>query len=317
MNSELCTSSEKEKLLLIEIIEEFIEYIYSVRNLSSNSVLAYKNDLLHFLEFMQKNKQKEQIFLNQITLQDLKSSIGAFSRARFAATSINRYIAALRSFFGYCKRFGHISLNPAAELKTVKTPSRIPAFLSEKEMAKMCYQPENNTLLWKSRDKALFTMLYSSGCRISEIQQLKVKDLQQDFSSAIVRGKGKKDRRVFFSEEAVASLKEYLLERNKRISDTQQVEEIFVSQRGFPLTIRGIRYIVSRYSSFEGTNKPISPHGFRHSFATSMVARGADVRVVQELLGHASISTTQRYTHITTAQLIDIYNNAHPHGGKK
>lgn len=310
-------NAEKKILLLSDVIEEFVEYIYSVKNLSVNSVLAYKNDLLHLLEFIQKTRQEEHVVLNQIDLYDLKASIGAFSKAHMASSSINRYIAALRSFFGYCKRLSYVPTNIAAELKTVKSPSRVPAFLSEKEMTKMCQQPEINTLLWKSRDKALFAMLYSSGCRISEIQQLKLKDLQQDLCSAIVHGKGRKDRRVFFSEETVKYLKEYLLERKQRIKDSQQIEEIFVSQRGLPLTIRGIRYIVFRYSSVEGTNKPISPHGFRHSFATSMVSRGADVRVVQELLGHASISTTQRYTHITTAKLIDIYNNAHPHGGKK
>jgi integrase/recombinase XerC len=139
-------------------------------------------------------------------------------------------------------------------------------------------------------------------------------DLASDFSSAIVTGKGSKDRRVFFAPDAVAALRIYLQERGMKIPRNRTVESVFINQQGEPITSRGLRYIVSRYSGSEGTNRPVSPHAFRHTFATSLLSNGADVRIVQELLGHSSISTTQRYTHVTTAKLMETYRQAHPHG---
>ena len=168
----------------------------------------------------------------------------------------------------------------------------------------------------------LFEVFYSSGCRVSEIAGLTLEDFSPDYTSALVRGKGGKDRRVFLAQNAVAALKEYLPERQERLlrhggTVRGSCSALFLNNHGGSLTTRGIRYILSRYSGVEGTNNPVSPHAFRHTFATAMLANGADVRVVQEMLGHSSISTTQRYTHITTAQLVKTYNQAHPHGNSR
>lgn len=298
-----------------DAIEEYLSYIESVRTLSANTVSSFRNDLYQFKDMSFIGRQKE---MGQIELEDLKQCVGLLSKKKRSAASINRFISAVRGLFAYCRKFGHIKVNVSFELKTVKNPRKLPRFMTGDEVDKLCRQPEVNELLWEKRDKALLEMLYSSGCRISEIASLKISDLTSDFSSAIVTGKGKKDRRVYFEEDARKALKLYLIDRKKRFGSILKNSHVFVNQRGSSLSVSGMRMIITRYSGSEGTKHHVSPHAFRHTFATAMITNGADVRLVQELLGHSSISTTQRYTHISTEKLIDLYNQAHPHaGGKK
>lgn len=295
--------------LAATIVEEFLSYIFAVRNLSENTLTGYKHDLDLFLELCGKTELKD------INIGDLQLCVAQLSERKFSATSINRFISAVRSFFKYCFRMGYVDSNPALRLKTINAPQKMPRFLYPAETAEFSVQPEKTNLLWPVRDEAIIKCLYSSGCRVGELAGLKVSDLTKDLSSAIVLGKGRKERRVFFSKETVESLKFYLAERNRRIKAEVPVEALFINQQGTELSIRGIRYIINRYSGIEGLNHHISPHALRHTFATTLLSNGADIRVVQELLGHASISTTQRYTHITTEQLVKTYNQAHPHGG--
>jgi integrase/recombinase XerC len=232
-----------------------------------------------------------------------------------APSSINRFIAAVRAFFAYIRRLEYIAIDPSREIKTVKQPKRLPKFMTAGEVDELCELPEKKDILWPSRDKALFEMLYSSGCRVSEIASLTIRDFTEGYKSAFITGKGNKDRQVFFATDAIEALKGYLPERGAHVATGKKIEHVFINRLGLPLSARGIRYIVTRYSGVEGTNRHISPHAFRHTFATSLLTNGADVRVVQEMLGHSNISTTQRYTHITTEQLIKTYRKAHPHGG--
>ena len=299
---------------LSQAVEEYLSYIESVRTLSQNTVIACKNDLTQFAAMPFIGPEKE---MSEIEIEDLKQCVGFLSKQKRSAASINRFISSVRSLFSYCRKFGHLKVNVAFDLKTVKNPKKLPRFMTGAEVDRICKEPEINELLWETRDKALFEMLYSSGCRASEIASLTLDDMSADFSSAMVTGKGKKDRRVYFEEDARKALKEYLDDRKKRFADKDSERHIFVNQRGGALTTGGIRLILSRYSGSEGTKHHISPHAFRHTFATAMISNGADVRLVQELLGHSSISTTQRYTHISTERMIEMYNQAHPHGGKK
>jgi len=300
---------------LQDAIEEFLIYLSSVRTLSDNTITGYRNDLVHLTEFLEPGVEIE-----SITKEELLTSIGYLSQKKMASASINRYIAAVRTLFAYCKKVGHLEKNPALELKTVKLPKRVPKYLTETEVDKLCSMPEAKELLWESRDKAVFEMLYSSGCRVSEMSSLKFSDFTDGFHAALIRGKGKKDRYVYFEQDAQEALKIYLDDRKKLFVDLNKedtCEYVFVNQRGGHLSVRGISWILSRYSGPEGTNHQISPHALRHTFATAMLRNGADVRLVQELLGHSSVSTTQRYTHITTEKLIDTYNKAHPHAEVK
>lgn len=297
---------------LSELVDEFLLYLSAVRGLSDNTVDGYGNDLTELQQFLTPD-----LDIKTITKENLLLCIGQLSKQRKAAATVNRFIAAVRSLFAYARKFGYIDKNPAIEIKTVKLPKRVPNFMTQSEVEQLCDTPKKNELLWESRDYAILTMLYSSGCRISEITNLTLEDFCDNYHAAIVTGKGNKQRKVYFAEESRKALAAYLPDRKRVIAENKILEpthQLFVNLRGMPITTGGMRYIITRYSGVEGTNHHINPHAFRHTFATTLLSNGADVRMVQEMLGHSSISTTQRYTHITTEKLIETYNKAHPHG---
>lgn len=297
---------------LSEIVDEFLLYLSSVRGLAENTVLGYKNDLEELKNFLSPD-----IDVKSVTKENLLLCIGQLSRQKKSAATINRFISAVRMLFSYAQKFNYVDKNPALELKTVKVPKKIPNFMTEVEVSKICNEPEENEILWQTRDECLFKMLFSSGCRISEIKNLKLSDFMENYHSAIVTGKGSKQRKVYFEKDAMNVLKLYLADRKKVIEENcieKPTDYLFINQKGNPISVGGIRFIITKYSGPQGTNHHVNPHSFRHTFATHMINNGADVRLVQEMLGHSSISTTQRYTHVTTEKLIDVYKNSHPHG---
>lgn len=297
-----------------DAVEEFLLYIESIRTLSHNTVIACRNDLYQFKEMKWIGSGRD---ISSLSLEELRLCIGELSKLNRSPASINRFISSVRSLFSYCRSFGHIKINPALELKSVKNPKRLPAFMTGPEVDKLCALPETHELLWAKRDKCLFEIMYSSGCRVSEVAGLKLSDFTSDLSSAVVTGKGNKDRRVYFEKDARHSLREYLIDRKKRFGSIKKNSSVFVNQRGTALSVHGIAFILSKYTGKDGTKHHLSPHAFRHTFATAMLMNGADVRIVQELLGHSSISTTQRYTHISTEKMIESYNRAFPHAKKE
>lgn len=296
-----------------ESCEEFLVYLSTVRGMTDNTIAAYSEDYKKLREFLGEDAE-----IDKVSLQNLRFCVGSLSAQKYSVASINRFIASVRALFAYSQKFGRLKINPALQIKSLKAPKHLPNFMTPTEVDALCEAPEKKELLWESRDKAIFEMLYSSGCRVAELASLKLGDFAGGGKSAVVKGKGKKDRIVYFEADALKALSEYLPERKALLArlGLPGQKALFVNRKGGPLTTRGIRWIVSRYSGAEGTNRHVSPHAFRHTFATAMISKGADVRVVQEMLGHASISTTQRYTHVTTQQLIDIYKRAHPHGDK-
>lgn len=296
-----------------ESCEEFLVYLSTVRGMTDNTIAAYSEDYKKLREFLGEDAE-----IDKVSLQDLRFCVGSLSAQKYSVASINRFIASVRALFAYSQKFGRLKINPALQIKSLKAPKHLPNFMTPTEVDALCEAPKKNELLWESRDKAIFEMLYSSGCRVAELASLKLGDFAGGGKSTVVKGKGKKDRIVYFEADALKALSEYLPERKALLArlGLPGQKALFVNRKGGPLTTRGIRWIVSRYSGAEGTNRHVSPHAFRHTFATAMISKGADVRVVQEMLGHASISTTQRYTHVTTQQLIDIYKQAHPHGDK-
>ena len=313
----MAENQEGAALTVSQACEENLLYIGGVKSLSVNTVTGYREDFSHLVEMTGSGK-----LVSDLTLMDMRECVGILSRKKYSASSINRFIASLRGMMAYCKKFGYIDVNPALELKGLKLPKKLPRFMTQTEVDSLCRVPDEASILWEKRDKALFEMLYSSGCRVSEIVGLKIRDLTSDFSSAIVTGKGKKDRRVYFEKDAREALEAYLKDRNERfprfsLDGAFPVQNVFLNNKGGALTDNGVRYILSRYTGPEGTNRQISPHAFRHTFATAMLSNGADIRMVQEMLGHSSISTTQRYTHVTTERLKEVYAQAFPHSGKK
>ena len=299
-------------MTLNELVEEFLLYLSAVRNVSENTVAGYRNDLTQLQVFL-----TPELDVKSITKENLLLCIGELSRQKKAAASINRFISAFRTLFSYARKFEYIEKDPAIEIKTVKQPKKVPNYMTQAEVQQLCNQPAENELLWQKRDMAVLAMLYSSGCRISELKNLKLSDFTDGGRAAIVTGKGNKQRKVYFADKARECLAEYLKDRERVLTEnniTEKPDQLFVNQKGKPISVNGLRYIITRYSGVEGTNHHINPHAFRHTFATTLLSNGADVRLVQEMLGHSSISTTQRYTHITTEKLIETYNKAHPHG---
>ena len=292
-----------------DAVSEYLNYIENVQSLAKNTVMSYSSDLEQFKAFIGEDKE-----MHTITLEELRRCISILSRKQRASASINRFIVSVHKLFAYCRKWGYIKNNVAIELKSVKKTKHVPKFMTQAEIDSICSQPSEKPILWASRDKAIFELLYSTGCRVSEVSNLNVTDLSPDRTSAMVTGKGNKDRRVFLEEDSKKALEEYLIERKMRFPNVKDSDSLFLNQRGTRLTRRGIALIIARYSGVEGTNYHAFPHMFRHTFATAMLSSGADVRIIQQMLGHESISTTQRYTHITTEQLIQTYNRAFPHG---
>ena len=258
--------------------------------------------------------------MDEVEERQVRSIMGNMARSGQANASINRFLAAVRSMFAYAKKFEIIRTNPLAEIRTFERKQHNPQFMNQTEVDRLCLLPENQDIFWQERDKALFETLWSTGCRASEIAQLKFSDFAPGLRHAVVHGKGSKDRLVYFESDCLSSIKAYIKSRMAKFPASMPGKEggtdfVFLDCRGKPLKYSGIWKIVTTYSSLAG--KRITPHAFRHSFATAMLNAGLDVRVLQQMLGHSSISTTQRYTHLSKEMVKKVYNQAFPRSGKQ
>ncbi|MDR1256767.1 MAG: tyrosine-type recombinase/integrase [Spirochaetaceae bacterium] len=292
-----------------EHIENYLEYLRSVRRVSERTLTAYRADLRDFADFC----ANRDIEPSDAGIADFRLFVGDLSLENKAAVSVNRALSSLRGFFRYLTRFGIRNGNPAETLKNLKTRPRLPAFLWEREMADFADLPEKERALWPLRDKALIMAMYSAGLRISELCSLRAADLEKGCARARVMGKGGKERYVFFSREGSEALAAYIPARAARVKAENPVDALFISKRGNALSVPGARWIIGVYSQRSNLPKNVHPHALRHSFATHLVNAGCDIRVVQELMGHASLSTTQRYTHVNMERLKAVYHKAHPH----
>ncbi|MDR3160406.1 MAG: tyrosine-type recombinase/integrase [Spirochaetaceae bacterium] len=294
-------------------VEEYLAYLRSVRGMSDRTIQAYGKDLAHFSAYCE-NRAMDPL---KVSPRELRGFIADQSAEGIASVSVNRALSSLRGFYRWLRRFGRRADDPSQALRNLKTAKRLPAFLWEGEMADFAELPDRAGILWPLRDKALILAMYSAGLRISELASLTLPALEGDLSGARVRGKGDKDRYVFFSREGTEALAAYLPARAARIPGEAPTERLFINRRGGALSVPGIRWIIAQYAERSGLQKNVHPHALRHSFATHLVNAGCDVRLVQELLGHASLSTTQRYTHLDMERLKNTYAKAHPHGVRK
>jgi integrase/recombinase XerC len=290
-------------------VREYLDYLRVIRGVSDRTLRAYGGDLFSFAKHCDRNG-----FLPENAgSSEVRGFIADLSAEGNASVSVNRALSSLRGFYRWMLRFNYRDDDPSESLKNLKTPKTLPAYLREGEMAYFSELPDTAGILWPERDKALILVMYSGGLRISELVSLSLKNMESDYSGARVIGKGNKERFVFFSEEAQEALAAYLPSRQSRLikkSGNSRPDSLFLSSRGMPISIPGVRWIIARYSDRSGLGKSVHPHSLRHSFATHLVNSGCDVRVVQELLGHASISTTQRYTHVDTERLKKVYAGA-------
>jgi len=291
------------------VVQEYLSYLQAVRGVSARTLSAYGDDLSLFVNYCN-NHDIDPALADSYQVQ---SFIADLSAERAAPTSVNRRLSSIRGFYRWLVRFGKRLDNPCDLLKNVKAPQGLPSVLWEDEMAQFAALPQTKDMLWPARDKALVLTMYSSGMRISELVSLSMKRITGNMEGARVLGKGNKERMVFFSEEARAALVDYLPERESRIRKPSSSDAVFVSEKGRPLSVSGVRWIITQYAQVSGLGKNIHPHSLRHSFATHLVNAGCDVRIVQEMLGHASLSTTQRYAHVNIEGLKKVYAKAHPH----
>jgi integrase/recombinase XerC len=335
-------------------IDKYLEYLRAVRNSSPHTVSNYSRDLSQFLAYLSPPGARPPA-LTAVTHMIIREFVAHLHDHGLEKSSIARKLAALRSFFKYCIREGHLKENPARLVPTPKLPKRIPSVLSAEEMntflnhlaglaqptgtgrksldkgtrlpgsasrskqAPVCAVPAEEGLFLR-RDRALLELLYAAGLRVSELTGLNVLDMEQKERIIRVRGKGNKERIVPYGSKAGEALDKYWPLREQLLQQCSRArrapphtEAVFLNYAGGRLTQRSVGRIVKKYVRLVNINWDLHPHSLRHAFATHLLADGADLRAIQELLGHQSLSTTQKYTHASIRQLMDIYDKAHPH----
>ncbi len=291
-------------------LEQYLGYLGSVRNLSSSTIRAYRADLNAFVAWV----AQEGLTTEELGLHEARAYVAHLTRNRAAGTSVNRALSALKGFFRYLVRIEAREASPFDGVRTQHNRKRLPEFLFEQEMERVL-EIEGTGLL-DLRDRVLLEVLYSAGARISECIGINVSDINLKRGSILVHGKGRKDRVVFLGRPALSAVREYLPVRGAFLQRKGRAQEqaLLLNSRGGRLSERGAAEIVHKRVERADTAKHVTPHTFRHSFATHVLEHGADIRVVQELLGHSSLSTTQIYTHMGLGALREIYRQAHPHG---
>jgi len=322
-------------------IEEFMAYLTHERNFSDHTIRNYRSDLRQFQEFLLKMEtclapqaDKPQIDLQQIDRGTVQTFLGHLYSQKKKKRSIARKIAALKSFFKFLRKKNYIAGSPVQRITAPKIPQHLPPFFQVEEIERLL-QGVTGAGVLALRDLAILETLYATGIRVEELAQLRLADLHLTERRIKVRGKGKKERIVIFGVPAAEALEHYLAKRHELLEQprakTAEVagqsrdagtpssglppadqEAVFLNYKGTPLTSRSVRYLVKKYVMREQLDRNLSPHSFRHAFASHLLNAGADLRVIQELLGHESLSTTQRYTHISIDKLMEVYHQSHP-----
>lgn len=333
------------------LIDEFLNYLKFERHFSPHTAKCYSADLGQFCSFLVGDKAAAtggQSFafpapsassraattgqpsdsvttgtvilsdtdighkLRGVTPEHVKSFLSFLGTQNYSKSTIARKLATLRSFYKFCLRRGHVQSHPLASIRTPKQEKRLPKFLELEQITKLLATPDDNTLLG-ARDRAMLEVLFSTGVRVSELVDLNFNDIDFEGQTIRVRGKGKKQRTTPVGPTAIAAIRKYIeLRRSDARSATFDPNALFVNKHGQRLSTRSVRRKLDKYLSEAGLDPSISPHTLRHSFATHMLNNGANLRSVQELLGHQSLSTTQVYTHLSTPRLKAVYDDAHP-----
>ena len=310
-------------------LADFLDHLRLNENASAHTVRAYESDLSQFVAFVAAHldRRRSDLLATDFNHLHIRAFLGDLHKRGNSRSSAARKLAAIRTFGRYLRREGAIEGDPAALVGTPKREQRLPAHLAEAEMSRLLDVPDRTTPLGR-RDRAIMELFYASGLRLSELVGLGLEDV--NLSSRVVRvlGKGGKERIVPFNRTTEGALRDWMRDREEivaavrgsrlavrkmaAVKSRRSTEPLFLNYRGGRLSTRSVDRLVRKYVAACSARFGISPHALRHSFATHLLERGADLRVIQELLGHARLSTTQRYTHVNSAQLIDAYRKAHP-----
>ena len=290
-------------------IESFVDYLRSECHLAENTVVAYHRDLKRFYIWLAGRR------IPQLTIQELADYAGWLNQKQLAPASVARHLASLRIFFRYLQLEGLLRDNLAELLGSQKLWERVPHVLSPAKVEKLLEAPLPGEPLWR-RDRALLELLYATGCRASEISNLQMRQVHLEQAHCICRGKGDKERVVPLGRRAIQAVQDYLAHERPALVEGVSPEPkwLLVSRRGLRLRRERIWELFKRFAGRAGIDADMSPHTLRHSFATHLLSGGADLRQVQEMLGHASIATTQIYTHVDPARLKAVHKQFHPRG---
>lgn len=293
----------------VELLDAFTDHLWLEDGLSKNTLDSYRLDLSQFADWLEKIEHKHLIQVAQADIQQYLAVKFPNSKPR----SISRLIASMRRFYRYALRENKISADPTLQIDTPKLPRSLPKSLSEEEVEALLDAPDLNQSIGL-RDRAMLETLYACGLRVSELVGLKGTEVSLSEGVVRVTGKGSKTRLVPLGEVAVDWIGRYLQEARPDIMQQRLSDSLFVTQRATAMTRQAFWYLIKRYAVVAGINKSLSPHVLRHAFATHLLNHGADLRVVQMLLGHADISTTQIYTHVARERLKQLHTAHHPRG---
>jgi len=315
------------------IIHEFLDYLKFEKHFSEHTAKCYNADLEQFCQHLSgsqpaqsadwsnterggvatQTETKIEQFLLSLTTDNVRAYMVVLNDKQYSKSTIARKLATLRSFYKFLVKRGHLTNNPVTAVRTPKQDKKLPKFLEYDQVKKLLDTPPSDSWLG-ARDRAIMETLYGTGVRVSELVALNIEDV--DFLGEVihVRGKGKKERISPIGSSALQSIQHYMEFRNRRAQSNGNFDSkvLFVNKHGKRLSTRSVRRKMDKYLKMAGLDPSISPHTLRHSFATHMLNNGADLRSVQELLGHQSLSTTQIYTHLTTKKLKEVYDGAHP-----
>jgi len=295
-------------------IGSFLEYLQFQKNYSAHTLKNYGRDLAEFLSYLTEKTGQDDVEIEQLDHISIRDFLSYLTRKGNAKSSIGRKLASIRSFFRFLYREARVSMNPARLVSTPKQGQYLPASLSVEQVDDLLAVPDAGSDRGL-RDRAIYELLYASGLRVSELVQLNIEDVSLAERLVKVRGKGKKERLVPFGDQARAALTAYFAVRGKLLRRQRTSAEpaaLFLNLRGSRLTARSVERNLQEYVRNGNLPLEVHPHLLRHSFATHLLSAGADLRSIQELLGHASLSTTQKYTHVSVEELMKVYKKSHP-----
>jgi integrase/recombinase XerC len=290
------------------LVEGFMHYLHAEKNCSEHTLQNYSKDIMQFMDFIEKQKIDDFLEVNYL---NVRTYLAKLNELQYAKKSVARKLSSMRSFYLYLLREGILKVSPFSYIKTPKQDKKLPQFMYMEQMKAMLEAPDTTTPLGL-RDRALMETLYASGMRVSELVQLDLGSIDLTNGIALVFGKGSKERYVPLGEHAIQAIQAYLQLSRSHLLHRKEESALFLNYTGGRLTDRSIRRVIDKYIMKLANLNHVSPHTFRHTFATHMLEAGADLRTVQELLGHINLSTTQIYTHVTKDHLQTIYNKAHP-----